>query len=253
MKYLHFGAQCPGWRHMEAGAREAAAILGYAYESIAVDKHPALAAAYKMYFPGLIVIDDFSIPFPGSGAQLVESFKRRGPLPGGGDFSQLPAARCDQILPLSPDNLDLLEGVCIPRHRCQGWTDKQTWLRGLDLPIYGCAGLKDGKTVAVVEVLPIELVPYPLPRRPAEDGFIACLYGRVGESRDYRRDLLSRGVLLLAGAGYRSLSVVAGKQTPYPNGPLPLLEAVGFRSETELGKILLRHRWDEIVFMTRRV
>ena len=246
--YLHFGPQCPGWAYMGQAAREAAEILGRSYSAHDVRKEPQLALESKLYFPGMIVADGLRIVFPGAGHQIAEVIQRRGPLPGVQDYNQMPHASLDQVELLTKDNLDLIQGLCIPKNFAMGWDEKEKWLGGFDEPILGLVGFHEGHPVAVVELIPRKSIPYPVPEYTGY--FITCLYGNQDLKSDFRLSLLTRGYSLLRENGCYGLGVVAGQETPYPNGPAGLLLEAGFRKAQRLGQVILRHRYEEIVFMS---
>lgn len=248
MKYLHFGYQCPG-SALEAGGREAAEILGLDFTCIDVTKNPDPARRHGMFFPAMLVCGDLKLVFPGSGHQLEESIRNCGPIPGRQEYRQLPEINPDQVEILGPHNLGDIRGLCIPENLVRHWCSKESWLRAFDLSCMGIIAYKNGQPVAVMETLPRDRVPYPLP--DYQGLFITCLYGRHDAETDYRRGLIMDGLPLLKGLGFSGIGVVAGQDTPYPNGPVDLFTRAGFREQKKLGRVILRHRWEEQVFMFR--
>lgn len=250
MSYLYFGPQCPG-DALERGGREAAKILGMSFVTYDVCKTPDLAGEYKMFFPGLIVADGLHLVFPGSGQQLAESIRIGGPLPGTQEYQQLPQAVPDRLEILGPDNLEAIRGLCIPEGASSFWCGKEAWLRDLGLSCYGLAAYQGGRPVAIMETLPRRLVPYPVPHY---DGlFITCLYGRWDAQVDFRLGLIEAGLPILKDLGFSSIGVVAGRGTPFPNGPDELLRRAGFDEVQDLGRVILRYRWADMVFMQRTI
>ncbi len=53
--------------------------------------------------------------------------------------------------------------------------------------------------------------------------------------------------------GYESISIIAGEETPYPNGPVDFLERTGFNKGQYLDKIFLRYKWEQIYFMEYKI
>lgn len=250
MLYLHFGRQCP-YAGLEIGARGAAKLLGLSFKCVDVRDNPELARKYQMFSPGLIVVDDLRLAFPGSAEQVAESIRTRAPLPGKQEYHQLPEEDLDHVEVLGPHNVDRVRDICVPAHLAPYRCEKEQWLKSLHLPCLGLVGYMDGQPVVIAETLPRELVPYPVP--DYNGLFITCLYGRHDAQLDYRRSLLRMGMPLLKSLGYDHIGIVAGRGTPFPNGPAELLALAGFREAGEFGRIILRHRWAEQVFMEREI
>lgn len=248
MHYIYFGCQCPGMA-MDAGGREAANILGLKYTVSDAAKNPDLARAHEMFFPGILVCGDLKLVYPGSGAQLAESIRIGGPIPGRQEYRQLPEKNPDRVEILGPHNLGDIHGLCIPKDLAPHWCMKENWLKAFALPCLGVIAYHRGQPVAVMETLPRERVPYPLPEY--QGLFVTCLYGRYDSTTDYRRGLIEAGLPLLKRQGYSSIGIVAGRDTPYPNGPVDMLAQAGFQVQKTLGKVILRHRWEEQVFMAK--
>jgi len=206
---------------------------------------------YQMVSSGLIVVDDLRLAFPGNAEDVAESIRTRGPLPGKQEYQQLPEADPDHVEVMGPHNVESIRGSCVPTHLAHHWCEKEQWLKSLHLPGLGLVGYKDGQPVAIAEILPRELVPYPVP--DYNGLFVTCLYGRYDAKLDYRRSMLRMGMPLLKGLGCAHIGIVAGRGTPFPNGPVELLAQAGFREAGELGRIILRHRWAEQVFMEREM
>lgn len=248
MKYLHFGCQCPG-NAMETGGREAAEILGLDYRCIDVTRDQDFARRHGMFFPGMLVYGDLKLVFPGSGVQLAESIRLGGPIPGRQEYRQLPELNPDRVEILGAHNLGDIRGLCIPENLALHWCRKESWLSAFYLPCLGIIAYKNGQAVAVMETLPRDRVPYPLP--DYQGLFITCLYGRHDAKADFRRGLIMDGLPLLKELGFSGIGVVAGRETPYPNGPVDLFTRAGFQEQKKLGSVILRHRWEEQVFMFR--
>lgn len=247
IQYLHFGYQCPG-SALESGAREAAEILGLSFSVADVGKEPELARKFRLFFPGAIVQDDLMLVYPGSGSQLAECIRNRGPLPGKQEYRQPPEADPDRVEILSLDNVSDIRGLCIPTELSHLWCEKMLWLKSFNLSCLGLIAYQGDRPVAIMEALPRQLVPYPLPL--FRGLFITCLYGRYDEEKDYRRGLIRAGLPLLKKRGCSALGIVAGRDTPYPNGPVQMLVRAGFGQVQSLGMVTLLHRREEQVFMT---
>lgn len=257
MLYLHYGAQCPGYVYMGQQAEEMARKLGRTLRWVDVDEEPEYAVEHGMFFPAMIIIDDFRLVYPGSVEEMLESHRRRGPIPGDMDTDLGCGGDVDDIKVVTPENSVETARVClggVPPH--SGARDKARWLRkgtaGLIGGVSGYLGYVDGRPVGGVEFVRETDIPYPIPRRREDWIFITCLYSSPAACRDYRpvmlRTLLARAPHL----GYRGVSAVTGLETPYPNGPWPTFADAGFRrSDEDLGPALLRHRWERMFMVSR--
>ena len=246
--YLHYGAQCPGYRYMGEQGQNLAAVLGRPYRWIDVARRPEYAERHSMFFPGMIVIDDFSLVYPGRVDQMLDSYRRRGPIPGEMHWVAKPQVEPDEILPLVPGRADEAASICIKGTSCV--QDKKNWLRiearelvGGEVGYLGRVG---GRAVAAVEFVREDRVPYPLGRRSEGSIFVTCLYGVASAPEDYRLALLMALKGRARDLGYRRIRAVTGNETPYPNGPWPTFEAAGFQRGPFLGRALLRHRHEDM-------
>lgn len=249
MLYLHFGHQCP-YAGIETAAREAAKILNLPFKGVNVQQNPELARQYQMVTSGLIIVDDLRISFPGA-EQVAEVIRTRAPLPGDQEYQQLPEEDPDYVKVISSQKVEELQHICVPGELAPYWCQKKEWLKNLDLPCIAMVGYKDGQPVAIAETLPRELIPYPVPEY---DGlFITCLFGHYDTKVDYRRGMLEMAMPLLKNLNYTRIAIVAGRGTPFPNGPAELLAQAGFQEAGEFAPVMLRHRWAEPVFMERTI
>lgn len=253
--YLHFGTQCPG-DYMRQGAQELAEQLGCALTVVDLEAAPELGHRYRVFFPGTIVVDDFAIVYPGSGAQLYASYLARGPIPGRYTYTPRPPGRCDRIAALTPDHAGAAAGICLPGINSGTAENKRAfWARmaaRLEHGVLGYIGYGRRRPVAAVEVLPETLVPYAIPDPQPDSAWITCLYGVTGD-RDYRHPLLAHLLDHAPKLGYRRVRAAVGEDTPYPNGPLGLFKAHGFETVAGLGPVLLRHCWDWLHLVSRSV
>lgn len=232
-------------------AREVARQLGVVYRDIDVSQDPEVARRHRQFFPGMIIMDQFSLTYPGSPEQIIESFKRQGPLPGQMNWRPLQPKSVEQIVPLTLTNAHDAAQVCMGSGRGPESCAKQAWLAHYAsiVPggVLGYLGHDAGRPVSGVEFLPEELIPYPIPIQRPDWAFITCIYGHEHD-HDYRGDLIAHLKAELPKLGYQGISVVAGMETPYPNGPLSFFTAHGFQPGSSLGRALLRHKWEELAF-----
>lgn len=241
---------------MAEKARELAGLLGRRFRMIDVQASPRYAADHGMFFPGMIVIDDFKMVYPGQAEQLLESYRRKGPIPGEQSYLPLPPGEPDEIVPLTPDRVREAAAVCLPTDDVPGRRHKEEWLSSEAASLLGDLGgmiaRKGGRAVGVIEVVRADRIPYPISqvRTPISEAgpselFITCLYGLGGEPLDYRGALLAALEEWALGNGYAGITAVTGMETPYPNGPWPLFMAAGYELGPYLGRALLRHRWED--------
>ncbi len=108
--------------------------------------------------------------------------------------------------------------------------------------------------MGVVEFLPATVIPYPLPKKEPAIAFITCIYSLSdgfdqGEGPDYRGQVLDHLLGYLSKQAYRKVQVIAGRRTPYPNGPVPFFLSHGFKELTELDRVVLTVGREELVLM----
>ncbi len=118
----------------------------------------------------------------------------------------------------------------------------------LGFPV-GLIAFVDNQPVAALEWVKESDIPYPIPRKRDDALFITCVYNKPGAKYDYRHALVNDMKAMALDNGYKWISVIAGFETPYPNGPKSLFESCGFVEGENLGRLLLRYRWDDIAFM----
>lgn len=253
--YLHFGRQCPG-TYFEEKASQAAELLQLPFRSVDISDRPDLAAQHNVFVPGAVVIGDFQLTFPGSPEQMAESYRLRGPLPGTQEYDPKPAGEVERVEVLNAGSCGRAFACCLPRLTDEQAQRKAAWLtatQGHD-GFSGLVGYAGERAVGFVEALPEVLIPYPIGERRHDRLFITCLYSPIewGLAQDYRESLL-RHLLNQAGErGFAGVSVISGVETPYPNGPLAVFERLGFERVQEMGRILLRHKWEDAWLLQRR-
>lgn len=257
MLYLHYGAQCPGYIYMGQQAEGMALELGRSCRCIDVEAEPEYALEHGMFFPGMIVIDDLRMVYPGTVEQMLESYRLRGPIPGDANTELGSPGDVEQIEALTPEMSMEAARVClggVVSH--SGPRDKLRWLKrlapGLTDGVSGYLGIVDGRPVGGVEFVRETDIPYPIPRRREDWIFITCLYSTPASGNNFRPAMLEALLDRAVHLGYRGVSAVAGLETPYPNGPWPTFADAGFETVDEnLGRALLRHRWERMVMVDR--
>jgi hypothetical protein len=252
---LHFGVQCPWQPWVAEQVREAAKRLNGSVQVVDVSGRPELAERHQLFTPFLTLINGvLRVTAPTPAAELVRIAKegiRPGPFE---PVHPQEVGVADAVLPLTASNLKEACGLCVPDPTGSGIQEKTAWgvgiLKRLPGEQLGFCAWQGGRVVGAVECLPSELIPYPLPRTEAEIAFITCLYS-FEDGLDYRGQVLERLLEYLAGTAYREVQVIAGKYTPYPNGPEAFFSPYGFIRTAELGKIALREGEDEISLLRR--
>ncbi len=251
--YLHYGAQCPGYRYMGSGARGLADALERTCRQIDVQVNPEHAARYRMFFPGMVVVDEFQLVYPGTVQQMLESYRSLGPISGELDWRESPAGGVGEVVPLAAERAEEAAGICLGDVSSLGVSDKKDWLfrqeETLREGVCGFIGRSFGQPVGGVEFVLESRVPYPIPERREGWVFLTCLYSSSASDLDYRLAMLRALVEGVRDLGYRGISAVSGEETPYPNGPRGTFEEAGFCTGPPLGRALLRSRWEFMRFM----
>lgn len=265
-----FGGQCPwaGWQ--EAQVRQAARATGGRARVVDVARHPDWARKNGLFFPFMVLVDGRAPRLSPLRAEDLVAAARSAPpaeRPWVAPAPPRPEAGTSDVRPMVPGS-EVADAcaLCFPSEAgadlaadmdagmAAGIRAKQRWLGRLSAdPPFGFVAYEAGCPVAAAEFLPIGAVPYPLPHRPHRSTFLTCVYGgpdrRAAGGRDYRGAALSGLVEHLAGLGYQSLLAVAGRRSPYPNGPVPFFAARGFREVAELGQVDLAGGRDELVLL----
>lgn len=247
--YIHFGAQCPGYEHMGIQAAALAKILGREFHCIDAMQHPHYAEKFRMFFPGLIAVDDFKLVYPGSAQQMLASFEAGGPLEGEMRWEDRPPGSPTEFVTLWPEDAREAAQICLADPDVRGVDHKRCWMKKeaqhLREGITGYIARVGDRPVGAVEFVSEDRIPYPLPSRHPDSLFITCVYSIEDAEHDYRLPLLQHAKEQLAQLGYRSISAIAGIDTPYPNGPFSTFDAAGFTLGKFVGRALLRHKWED--------
>jgi len=253
---LHFGAQCPWYRWVIDQANQAAQELGAEVAVKDVMDHPELAEKHRMFSPFMTIIDgNIRIPGPMGTEALIrmvkESPERKptSPEPHGERTGP------HLIHGLTPDNVKATIPLCIADVRPIADSEKVLWaeemLRRSGCSLLGFIAFQGDKAKGVVEYLPANLVPYPLPRKDPTIAFITCIYPTEPDV-DYKSPVLKRLLAHLREEGYKELQVVAGRRTPYPNGPVPFFRRHGFVELGEVDQWCLGELGEEELILMRR-
>jgi hypothetical protein len=253
--YLHFGRQCPGTFFSEQASR-AAELLQLPYREVDISQRPDLAERYNLFLPGAVVIGEFRLDFPGQAEEMVESYRRQGPLLGKHDYQAMPPGQVERVEELRAQNCACAFRSCLRQLTADQGQRKAEWLgKVIDDGFAGLIGWQGDEVVGFVELLPETAIPYPLGVKRSQYGFITCLYSPIdwGLQNDYRTSLLTHLFVHAKEHGYRGLSVIAGLETPYPNGPIAVFDQLGFQRVKYMGKVMLRYRWEDAWLLQKQL
>ena len=223
---------------------------GYDYAEVDITHRADLAQELNLFFPGTIICDDVKLVYPGKPELMAASIRTKQPNPGSMYYTPLPQGQVQRIVPLSLSTAAQVFKTCLPHTATDCFVRKERWLEQFDRGFYGYAGYVDDAIVAFAEILPEDAIPYPLPGKSSERGFITCLYSpnEHGLKLDYRQDLL-RLALADPANPYREISIIAGIETPYPNGPEAVLLSAGFSRVKYMGPAMLSRKWEDAYLM----
>ncbi|MBU2611081.1 MAG: hypothetical protein KJ606_09090 [Chloroflexi bacterium] len=246
-------------------ARKAIIEVGGVVEVTDISDKPELAAHYRLFFPFMTVIDDIirlSSPIP---AERLVKVVREGVATEPAIFQLSgPELKAEMIEPLTIENMGDTCPLCIPSSEATGCQAKQVWASmvkdEVQEGLLGFIAYDGGKAVGVVEFLPATVIPYPLPKKDSTIAFITCIYSPSdgfgtdqGGEADYRGQVLDHLLDYLPRQGYKKVQVIAGRRTPYPNGPVPFFLSHGFNELSELDKVVLTVGEDELVLMEKDI
>lgn len=260
---LHFGGQCPWHIWTIEQVKKAAAEVGGVVEVCDVSDKSELAAKYRLFYPFMTVIDEtIRLPSPTSAERLVKVVNE-GVLSEPTIFQPIGTEkRARRVMPLMAENIHDTCLLCVAGEQAEGCQAKHAWASTIKDSvregILGFVAYQGGRAVGVVEFLPSTMVSYPLPEKDAGIAFITCIYSNSidsgseqGEESDYRGQVLEHLLNYLGGQGIRKVQVIAGRRTPYPNGPVPFFLSHGFRELSELDKVILTEGQEELVLMEK--
>jgi hypothetical protein len=170
-------------------------------------------------------------------------------------------AEVDEIKELKPRDFErICPALCIVhRTLCKGVESTATkkkiaWaneaLQKLNSQDIGFYALKDGQIKSVVEYLPSTHIPYPIPTKDTSIAFITCIYP-TGPNFDYKSAVLRKLLRHLKELNYKEVQVIAGRRTPYPNGPVPFFIKHGFSEIEKLDKEILNEGVEELILMKK--
>jgi hypothetical protein len=250
---LHFGIQCPWQPWVAEQARLASVELNCQMTTVDVTEQPEAAARYRLFYPFMTVVDEtLRLPSPTPASKLVRIVTEGMPTPPLAPLNVSSAAEGEMVKSLTAENIADACALCVQENDFLACRAKAAWARQIARRIpdglLGFAAYQEGKIVGAIEVLPANLVPYPLPLKNPEFAFITCLYSQE-DALDYRGQVLEFSLEHLSGKNYREVHIIAGQQLPYPNGPVDFFANYGFEPVAELDHIVVTEGEDTLVLL----
>lgn len=227
-------------------AKGLAERLNFSYQEIDMSK---TTPPKDLYLPGNIVIDDFTIVYPGSVDQLELVYKTRSPIKGGTTFKAKQKAKDANIKPLS-ENIKDGSIICLPK-RVES-CEKLNWYKQLSKHThdnFGYIAYDKNQPVAAVEFLRQDLIPYQCVKEDKDFLFITCIYNNPEAKKDYRYLLMQRLIEFAKDKKFSGISVISGVNEPYPNGPRRFFNDLNFEEKFFVGSHLLKYDTDKAIFM----
>jgi len=247
IKYYYFGPQCYGYKYMGLGAKGLAKRLGYEYQEIDMTNNDNIPN--DLYLPGNIVVDDFTIVYPGSIDQLEQVYKTKKPIKGGSPYIKKEVAKTACIKPIN-ENIEDGSSICLPEKvdSCE----KLSWYKNFaknTFNNFGYIAYHNEKAVAALEFLRQDFIPYKCVKKNKDALFITCVYNNPAIDKDYRYLLIAKLKQFAKEKGFSKISVISGLKEPYPNGPNHLFEDLGFKEVKQVGSHLLKYDTDKAFLM----
>lgn len=270
VRFLHLGYQCPFTLWYRGQAEGLAGLLGLDFETADLTGDPATAAPLGAYTPMQVVVPGHPpLGAPRRTADIAETLRAGVPEHPVEATTLWPAA--SPGIPHVyrhgdddwPEAIAATVRICLGRAAAAGQeaaalAAKLAWLDGLTGQVERSQGPKPvvvldeapSSAQAFVELIPASASQVPLPLRARDELFLTCIHGRPETAEDARRAVDARPWLLRAALVAASSRVWAlcGRNSPYPNGPWPLLAGAGFEIVANLGELGLPGRgYDQIL------
>ncbi len=193
--YYYFGDQCSGVKYMGDQASELAVLLNYKYKAINIENNSENDLG--LFLPGTIIVDGFKITYPGTAEELLESYRRKGPLEGEHIYNSKPFKIPEKISEINRF-LDKAPNICLPGCTGLDVSDKKSWMDNYKRDTHGISGFiafdGDDAPVAAVEFIREDRCPYSIGVRRKKSLFITCIYNSPNEEYDYRASLVEKTV-----------------------------------------------------------
>lgn len=262
---IHFGSQCPCREELTVDLEVISEDIGWTFSTHDLMDEPELAKEYQIFTPLLIMAESQRIIAPLERRLLkalivnksLESWPRH-------EFQ--PIRRAEHIRPLTRGNMLYTCWLCVKGMiNIQEMNKSNRALRlyrqtGKDF--FGYIGGKEidkfthkmYEHVGAIEVLPANLIPYPIPDHEESTAFITCVYSEkeissAMDQGDYRQHLIEYAIEHLPEEGFQKIQVIAGSSTAYPNGPVKIFTDLGFKERESLQEIELADGLEEFVLL----
>lgn len=265
VRFAHLGCQCPYALWFAAQARSVARHLDLPFVDEDLTGNPEAAAAAGAFGSMQVVIPGHSprtAPRP-TERIIAELSVQSLPdcIPATSLPPQAPLAEWAVYRPGSagwPAAVEAACRLCLGSGAAAAQMDvaaaaKRSWLETIHAarPEPGCLLLLAGpldQPTGFAELIPITSSHISAAEATPDDHLLTCVHSvKTCVGTDFRQALLET----IADAS-GTVWAVAGRSLPYPNGPLPLMLAAGFREVANLGKHVLPDRCvDELVLLRR--
>lgn len=249
--YYHLNHQCFGTRYLGQNAEELANLLGYNYKEYFIAGKSKKIKDYKLYFPDTIIVDGIKMVYPASAEELFIIYQLKGPLAGEEKYKQLSVRQPDIIRPINTA-ISGLADICSSGLTNTNFSNKIKWLKEqskLTNQLSGFIAYRKEKPVALIEFIREDNCMYMLPEKRRDYLFITCLNNFPQLYYDYRPSLIKQIVEFAKGNKFKGISVIAGSNTIFPNGPIKFFHDLNFQTVAYLDEVLLRDCWEDIFYL----
>ncbi len=253
--YYHLNHQCFGTRYFGQNAEELANLLGFKYKEHFIDGESKKIYDYKLFLPDTIIVDNIKMVYPATTEELFITFQLKGPLAGGEKYTQLPIREPDIIRPIN-SNISGLADICSSGMMKDDFPKKVKWLKEqskLTNQLSGFIAYKKEKPVALIEFIREDNCIYMLPEKRKDYLFITCLNNFPHLFYDYRPSLINQVVEFAKNNKFKGISIIAGSNTSFPNGPKKFFHDLDFNTVDYLDQVLLKYCWEDIFFLEHKI
>lgn len=256
IQFIYFGGQCPWNEWMIDQIIASAKILEAKYELIDLMEQPEYAKKYYLFFPFTTIIDEtIKIPSPLIAGEIIKIVREGFNISKSAHSIIKKEGISERIEPLTINNIQNSCALCNSSINPGYCSSKTIWASKISqqVPnnILGFISYKLGETTAVIEFLPSELMPYPIPLKNKETMFITCIYSSDFYNIDYRGEVLKKACNYLAENNFNKISVVSGEKSAFPNGPKDFFLNYGFSEKQNLGDVNLKIGRDKLLYMEK--
>ncbi len=242
----HFGIQCPWFECTSNNLREFSDTNNYDFFETDIQRSD-INTKDHCYFPFNTAVNSEMLtgsPIFNSNISDLFSCSCRDII-AKSDF--IKNAVVDYILPISDLTIKDSISVCtnysdIPNSKIQWYNDNKNIL-------FGFIGYKDNSPISIIEYINSLECKYPGVTKDQNNAFILCSYSN-NPIFDYRYDLIKCVIQELDNKKYKTLEIIVGKNSYYPNGTKQYFEELGFKSIKYLeNTYLLNNGSDELYLM----